>query len=90
MGGEYLFIMPPRNIVVPVRAGLFYDPEPSHGKAKDFYGVAVGSGITYKRFIFDVAYQLRWGRDVDSDDQIAQSEADVTQHSFLASMIYHF
>ena len=90
IGGEYLFIMPQRNIVLPVRAGLFYDPEPSHGKVKDFYGVAVGSGIAYKRFIFDVAYQLRWGNNIDTDNLIATSEADVIQHSFLASVIYHF
>ncbi len=90
IGGEYLFILPENNIVVPVRAGFFYDPEPSHGKVNDFYGIALGSGIAYKRFIFDVAYQLRWGNNVDTGDLIATSTADVTQHSFLASVIYHF
>ena len=90
IGGEYLFILPENNIVVPVRAGFFYDPEPSHGKVNDFYGVSLGSGIAYKRFIFDVAYQLRWGNNIDTGDLIATSKADVTQHSFLASVIYHF
>ncbi len=90
IGGEFLFVMPKRNMVVPVRAGLFYDPEPSHGKINDFYGFAVGSGIAYKQFIFDAAYQFRWGRNIDTGDLIAGSEADLTQHSFLVSMIYHF
>jgi long-subunit fatty acid transport protein len=90
IGGEYLFIDQKRNIVVPVRAGFFYDPEPSHDEVKDFYGVAVGSGIAYKRLIFDVAYQLRWGRDVDTGNLIATSSADIMQHLLLASLIIHF
>ena len=90
IGGEYLFIDQTRNIVVPLRAGFFYDPEPSHDKVKNFYGVAVGSGIAYKRIIFDVAYQLRWGRDVDTGNLIATSRADVMQHLLLASLILHF
>jgi len=90
IGGEYLFISQKRNMVVPLRAGFFYDPEPSYGDVKDFYGIAVGSGIAYKKFIFDLAYQLRWGRDVDTGNLIATSEADITQHLFLASIIIHF
>jgi len=90
IGGEYLFILPENNIVVPVRAGLFYDPEPSEGGVKDFYGIAVGSGIAYKKVVFDVAYVLRWGKNIDTGNLIATSEADVTQHSILASVIFHF
>ena len=77
-------------MAVPVRAGFFYDPEPSQGDVKNFYGFSVGSGIAYKRFIFDVAYQLRWGRDVDTGNLIATSEADIMQHTILASLIIHF
>jgi long-subunit fatty acid transport protein len=90
VGGEYLFIFPQRNMAVPLRAGFFYDPEPSQGDVKDFYGVSLGSGIAYKRFIFDMAYQLRWGRDIDTGSLIATSEADVMQHTILASLIIHF
>jgi long-subunit fatty acid transport protein len=90
LGGEYLFIPQQRNIVVPVRAGVFYDPEPSHGTLRDFFGITVGSGVAYKRFIFDLAYQLRWAKDVDTGNLIATSEADVTQHLLMASIILHF
>jgi len=90
LGGEYLFIGKKRDVVVPVRAGVFYDPEPAHGEVKDFYGVAVGSGIAYKRYIFDAAYQLRWGHDVDTGNLIATSSADIMQHLLLASVIIHF
>jgi long-subunit fatty acid transport protein len=89
-GGEYLFIFPNKDLVVPVRAGLFYDPQPSEGSPEDFYGFALGSGIGYKGFIFDMAYQLRWGTNVDTGNMISSSEADIYQHSLLASVIYHF
>jgi photosystem II stability/assembly factor-like uncharacterized protein/long-subunit fatty acid transport protein len=90
IGGEYLFIKQKKNMVIPIRAGFFYDPEPSEGSPEDFYGFAVGSGIAYKRFIFDVAYQFRWGKDVDTGNLIATSKADIIQHTFLASLIVHF
>jgi long-subunit fatty acid transport protein len=90
LGGEYLIIMQDRDMVVPLRAGLFYDPEPSEGDVRDFYGFALGSGVAYKQFIFDVAYQVRWGSGVDTGNIIATSEADVTQQQLLASVIIHF
>jgi len=90
IGGEYLFIGQDTQIVVPVRGGIFYDPEPSHGTVKDFYGIAVGSGLAYRKFIFDIAYQVRWGRSVDTGNVIATSSADIMQHLLLASIIVHF
>ncbi|HDZ62667.1 MAG TPA: hypothetical protein ENH40_05940 [Nitrospirae bacterium] len=88
VGGEYLFIG--KKSVVPIRGGLFYDPEPSHGTLNDFYGVAVGSGIVYKMLIFDVAYQFRWGSNIDTGNLIATSTANITQHLLLASLIIHY
>ena len=90
LGAEYLFILEDKNIAIPVRAGIFYDPEPSEGSPEDFYGVSVGSGIAYNNFIFDIAYQLRWGDNVDTGNSIATSKADITQHLILASVILHF
>ena len=90
IGGEYLFIGQEKQIVVPVRGGIFYDSESSHGTVKDFYGIAVGSGIVYKKFILDIAYQVRWGRSVDTGNVIATSSADIMQHLLLGSIIVHF
>jgi long-subunit fatty acid transport protein len=90
IGAEYLFISQSNEIVVPVRAGVFYDPEPAEGNPEDFYGIAVGSGIGYKKLMFDAAYQLRWGNNVDTNNLIPTSEADIYQHTFLASVIIHF
>ena len=89
IGGEYLFVFPERYMIIPFRAGLFYDPEPSQGETKDFYGFSIGSGVAYKGFIFDVAYQLRWGRNIDTGNLIATSEGDIMQHTILASFIIH-
>ena len=47
-GGEYLFMMQNKDMKLPIRAGLFYDPEPAESKVKDFYGLSLGSGISYK------------------------------------------
>ncbi len=89
-GGEYLIIRPAQTMVIPLRAGLFYDPEPSHDGTNDFYGISLGSGLGYKRFVFDLAYQLRYGKDIETNNLIANSEADITQHMVMLSVIYHF
>ena len=88
-GGEYLFIG--RSMAIPVRAGIFYDPEPAENSPDDFYGISLGSGIAYKKVVYDIAYQYRFGRDVRSttvgnDD----SSQDVDQHTIYMSLIYHF
>ena len=89
-GGEYLFILEKLQLVVPLRAGFFYDPEPAEGDVKDFFGVAIGSGVAYKKVLFDAAYQLRWARDVNTGNLIADSKADIYQHTFIASVIVYF
>jgi long-subunit fatty acid transport protein len=90
LGAEYLFIL--TNTIIPVRGGLFYDPEPAEGHPEDFWGFSLGSGISIKNVIFDCAYQYRHGNNVGKQSLtgIPGIEADVTQHLFLASMIYHF
>ena len=90
VGGEYLFLMPQHNLAVPLRAGLFYDPEPSEGSPNDVFGFALGSGLSFERCSLDIAYQLRWAKDADSGNLIAGSEADITQHTLMASVIFYF
>ncbi|MEL6547393.1 MAG: outer membrane protein transport protein, partial [Myxococcota bacterium] len=58
LGAEYLFIFP--RTVVPIRGGLFYDPEPGDGVTSHFFGVALGTGISiWNDWVIDVAYQAR-------------------------------
>jgi long-subunit fatty acid transport protein len=94
LGAEYLFIG--NKTVVPVRAGLFYDPEPGISRINDFFGFSVGSGIAIDSWAFDVSYQYRYGNRVSSDI-IMPTEADqrginmdTTQHTVMTSLIYHF
>jgi long-subunit fatty acid transport protein len=90
LGAEYVFTMPQRGIALPVRAGLFYDPEPSQGSPRDVFGVAFGVGVSQRRCSVDLAYQLRWANAVDTGSLIAGSEADLLQHTVLLSLIYYF
>jgi long-subunit fatty acid transport protein len=90
IGAEYLFLMPERHMAVPVRAGLFYDPEPSEGSPNDVFGFALGTGLTFERCSLDVAYQLRWAKDADSGNLIAGSQVDITQQTLMASVIIYF
>jgi long-subunit fatty acid transport protein len=87
-GAEYLFIGD--KLVIPVRAGIFYDPEPGREKIDDFFGFSVGSGITYDKWAFDFSYQYRWGSHVSSDISQSGISMDTTQHTVMTSLIYHF
>jgi long-subunit fatty acid transport protein len=90
IGAEYLFIIKERYIV-PVRGGIFYDPEPTEGDPEAFYGISIGSGITVGKFVFDAAYQYRWGNEVRKIYVYQEEEfQDVKQHTVYASLIYHF
>jgi len=89
LGAEYFFIL--TKTVVPIRWGIFYDPEPSEKNPEDFWGVALGTGISIGDLIFDCAYQFRYGDDVEGDIfDLPATSADVMQHLLLVSFIYHF
>ncbi len=89
LGGEYLFVFHEKQAVLAMRGGLFLDQEPSQDDTKDFYGITLGTGVSYKKYVFDLAYQYRWARDVDTGNLIATSKADVDQHLLLCSLIIH-
>jgi hypothetical protein len=90
LGTEYLFLLK-HKYAMPFRTGIFYDPEPTEDDPDDFYGISIGGGIAIGSFVFDMAYQFRWGNDVrkvilDSEE----ADQDVEQHTVYASVIYHF
>jgi len=89
IGCEYLFIL--ERTLIPLRFGIFYDPEPSEKNPEDFYGVSLGTGIMIGDAVLDIAYIYRFGRDVKEEVVGASKiEADIDQHMLLFSMIYHF
>lgn len=90
LGGEYLWIGD--KVAIPIRLGVFYDPEPAEGDPQDFYGATIGSGVAYKRWIFDVAYQYRFGRNVKTANFTVGNNdpvQDIDQHLVYASLIIH-
>lgn len=91
IGGEYRFINKDKEYLVPIRAGVFYDPAPAEGGADDFYGIALGLGFSKNKwFSLDVAYQYRFGNNVGEAlaDEFLFSE-DVDEHMVYVSMIWY-
>lgn len=90
-GTEYLIFR--QKMIIPVRGGLFFEPRPSLDDPTDVYGVSVGSGITFKRFSIDGAYQFRWANDGEGEDfggALNGTTFDLNEHLFLASVIVYF
>jgi len=89
LGCEYLFIGP--QYVIPLRGGIFYDPAPAPHSPDDFYGISLGTGIAWKNYIFDIAYQYRSGNDVGEYlDQDYAFSMDSEEHRLYTSLIIHF
>jgi len=90
LGCEYLFIL--EQTIIPLRLGVFTDPQPSAKHPDDYFGISVGTGIMIGNAVLDCAYIYRWGDDVAGEmiGGATHSYADVDQHMFYMSMIYHF
>ena len=88
-GMEYLIIQP--KVVVALRGGAFYDPEPREDQPVNFYGLSLGTGFGIGHFVADIAYQYRFGFDVPQEKALGdEAKADVADRFVLASLIYHF
>jgi long-subunit fatty acid transport protein len=90
LGCEYLWILD--DYVFPFRCGLGYDPAPAVGEADDFYTLNAGMGVQiYNRISIDLAYEFRWGNNVNKSNLTGiDGGQDVKTHRLLASLIYHF
>ncbi len=89
-GLEYVWLG--SDYLIPIRCGVFYDPEPAKGSPDDFYGASIGSGITANRFSFDVAFEWRFGRDVGSSmvPENYHFSQDVNEYNVYSSFILYF
>jgi long-subunit fatty acid transport protein len=88
LGTEYLFIRDKH--VIPVRLGLFYDPDPAKVSPDDMYGFTLGTGYARGKMAFDIAYQFRTGNNVTGDISFVEgSSADIEQHTILFSVILY-
>ena len=89
LGIEYLVIT--ANSVVPVRMGVFYDPEPAPGNVDDFYGASIGTGILFEDLSFDIAYQYRFGEKSSPKFMLEREiSSEVKQHYLYGSIILYF
>ncbi len=89
LGAEYLFIG--NNSTIALRGGVFSDPEPATEKVDRYVGLSLGAGYSTKEYSLDAAYQLRKGNNVSGDiSGIPDNETDITQKTFMASIIYYF
>jgi long-subunit fatty acid transport protein len=87
-GMEYLYVEG-KNII-PLRTGVFYDPEPATGHVDDYYGFSFGTGLVRGRVVFDISYQYRKGNNVTSDFlTVPDSDPDIDQHTVMASLIFY-
>lgn len=94
VGGEYLFIQP--KYIIPVRGGVFYDPEPARKRPDDYYGVAAGTGLVFEPVVLDVSYWYRWGNDVilyttydSGNGKIREVKGDINRQMLMVSLIVH-
>lgn len=94
LGAEYLLVG--NKFVVPLRGGVFYDPEPARHQPDDFWGVAAGTGLVYNRFIVDLTYWYRSGKDVtlatgqSASGVVTEVDGDISQQMIMLSAIFHF
>ncbi|WP_320044557.1 outer membrane protein transport protein [uncultured Desulfobacter sp.] len=91
LGAEYLLINKNKHYVIPLRMGLFYDPAPADKSPDDYYGFSLGMGFAKGKFIFDIAAQYRFGRDVgDSIFPNYSFSQDVDEFKICSSIIIHW
>ncbi len=95
MGFEYR--IEKEKYVLPIRAGIFYDPAPSEGSPDHYFGISIGTGFKYigpeskcRPYVFDIAYQFRFGDNVgESMLETMNFSQDVREHIVYASLIFY-
>jgi long-subunit fatty acid transport protein len=79
------------NYIIPIRAGIFKDPAPSIDTTDNIYGLSLGSGISFEEWVFDIAWQYRFGNDLGSSyiPELGFSQ-DIEEHQVFGSVFYRF
>ena len=93
LGAEYRIISQDFgvNYIIPIRTGFFYDPIPTNGPPDPVYVVSIGTGIAYEMFVFDIAYQYRFGFDLNSNEFSQDGfSMDLQEHTLYTSLFIRF
>lgn len=89
IGSEYLFVH--EKYIIPIRCGFGYDPSPAVKDVDNFYTLNGGIGVQLGRYNLDIAYEYRWGNDVNRHFlESLDATQDVHRHRILASLLYYF
>ncbi|MBT3379639.1 MAG: hypothetical protein HN742_23595 [Lentisphaerae bacterium] len=86
-GLEYLVVRD--ESVVPLRCGLAYDPGPAVDEINEYYTASVGMGYQRGRYMLDLAYELRCGRDVSANIRGLTTSEDRMRHRAVLSLIVY-
>lgn len=88
-GTEYLLIK--RDWIIPFRFGAAYDPAPKASGTDDYFTLSFGTGFQKGNIAFDIAYQYRWGNEVNQDLMLTYVDnEDLERHRLMASVIWYF
>jgi long-subunit fatty acid transport protein len=91
IGTEYLSLNKTYQVVIPFRAGLFYDPVPGKGSPDKAWGFSIGSGVLKSPYNFDIAYQYRQANNLGEDYHTGLIHSfDISESILYTSFIYHF
>ncbi|MBF0452811.1 MAG: outer membrane protein transport protein [Candidatus Magnetomorum sp.] len=91
IGTEYLTVNKKYQLIVPFRAGFFYDPVPGKGAPDKAWGFSLGSGFSKSPYNFDIAFQYRQGNNLGEDFTIGDINSfDINESILYTSFIYHF
>ena len=91
LGLEYLMFNKNFKYIIPIRAGIFYDPMPADGSPDDYYGMSLGTGLAKGKYVFDIACQYRYGNNVGQDKlERFDFSQDVVEIRGYGSLIYYF
>lgn len=89
MGAEYLRITD--RYIIPLCAGVFYDPAPAQGSPDHIFGFSIGSGIGWRQFHFDVACQYRFGHHIGASVlKEWDFSQDISEYTLYTSLVLHF
>ena len=87
LGLEYILML--KQNMIPLKAGLFYDPAPAEKSQDNYYGGSIGIGLIYKNLAMDMAYQVRWGNDVAGALPDFADSLDIQEHQIMISCIIY-
>ena len=89
LGTEYVIMG--KAWAIPVRAGVFLDPQPGVDKADRYHGASFGLGYSTPRFSLDGSYQYRTGSNVTGNiSTLTDNKTDITQQTVMVSIIYYY